>query len=713
MLGFRAMFKSCISLQKTLTNSSITSFITRTSPSKCFAGFQETTKICRRPPGTSASVITNHLKNQRVDEAREVFNQMPYPDVYLSTKMMSSYVENFRLDEALELFDEMPVKDIVVWNLMIKGCANCGNLEMGLRLFDEMPEKNVISWTTMINGFLKYGMIEEAKVLFQDMPVRDVAVWNAMVHGFFANGRVEEAIRLFEAMPDKNVISWTTMISGLDQHGKSDQALSFFEKMVATGVKPTSYTFSCAITACANMGDLWFGSQAHGHVLKLGYVSDTYITASLITFYANCKQIEQCVKAFNEKLHPDVAVWTSLLTGCGANAKHEDAVGVLRDMIRLGIVPNQSSFTSALNSSCEMEAVDWGKGIHSAAVKLGLETDVFVGNSLVVLYTKCGNVRDGITAFKEIIDKNIVSWNSIIVGSAQHGCGEWALAFFSQMAKAGFRPDEITFTGLLNSCSHSGMLQKGRHFFDCLRRSTTIQVKLEHYACMIDILCRSGKLDEAEDLVNKMPTEPNLSIWLALLSGCRAHSNIELAERAAKNIFNLDPHSSAAYVLLSNMYASAGRWADVARIRQTMKRIGTVKQPGRSWITHKGMHHSFLSSDKSHPLNDEIYKKLDWLREKLKAHGYISDQRFALHDVEDEQKESLLWQHSERLAICFALISAAEGSTIIVMKNLRTCGDCHSAIKLIARIVQREIVIRDSSRFHHFRDGFCSCGDYW
>ncbi|KAL0310581.1 UNVERIFIED_CONTAM: Pentatricopeptide repeat-containing protein, mitochondrial [Sesamum angustifolium] len=281
------------------------------------------------------------------------------------------------------------------------------------------------------------------------------------------------------------------------------------------------------------------------------------------------------------------------------------------------------------------------------------------------------------------------------------------------MAKAGVDPDEITFTGLLNSCSHSGMLQKGQYFFECLCQCASVEVKLEHYACMVDILCRSGKLDEAEDLVKKMPMEANLSIWLALLSGCRPQSNVEVAERAARNIFTIDPHCSAAYVLLSNIYASAGRWTDAARVRRNMKKMGTLKQPGRSWLFQRGVRHTFLSGDKFHTSSEKIYRKLDWLGQKLKEHGYVSDQTFALHDVEEEQKEALLSYHSERLAISFALISTAEGSAITVMKNLRTCGDCHSAIKLIAKIVDREIILRDSSRFHHFRDGFCSCGDYW
>lgn len=658
-----------------------------------------------RMPSFPVPINPRDFKNRRI--------HIPPRDVYSRTKMIASYVSDFRLDDALQLFDETPVRDTVMWNSMIKGCVSCGRLDVGLKLFEEMPEKNVVSWTTMINAFFKHGMIEEAKGLFRKMPMRDTAAWNAAIHGLFTNGRVEEATRLFEMMPDRNAISWTTMISGFDQLGRSNEALSIFREMVRIGMRPTLSTLCSVLSSCAKVDELCLGTQIHGQVTKVGYVFDTYVVASLITLYANCKRVDECVKAFNEKLFENVVVWTSLLTGFGANDKHEDALRVFRDMMRLGIVPNQSSFTSALNSSREIEAHDCGKGIHSAAIKLGLDTYVFVGNSLVVLYTKCGNMKDGILSFKEISSKNIVSWNAIIVGCAQHGYSEWSIAFFGQMVKAGIEPDEITFTGLLNSCSHSGLLKKGRHFFSTLNQHATIEVKLEHYACMVDILCRSGKLEEAEDLVNKMPIKANPAIWLALLSGCRGQARIEAAERVAKNIFDLDPHCSAAYTLLSNIYAFNGRWDDAERVRKSMKRAGTIKQPGRSWVNQKGTCHSFVSSDKSHPLSREIYEKLEWLKEKARECGFVSDKRLALHDVEEEQKEEVLWQHSERLAICFGLISGAEGSSITVMKNLRTCEDCHSAIKLVAKIVGREIVIRDSSRFHHFRDGVCSCGDYW
>ncbi|KAL3520100.1 hypothetical protein ACH5RR_018249 [Cinchona calisaya] len=708
MLVLRALFQK----QNSLLKSSIITFAPAlfTVPSKSLFGFAKYSKLIA--PSYS-SALSYHLKNGKIDEARAIFNKTQFPNVYLCTKMIAGYVEERRFSEALDVFDNMPMKDIVTWNMMMKGCFDCGEVEVGLKLFDEMPERNVISWTTLMNGLLKVGRVDEAEMLFSEMPMRDIAAWNAMIYGYFANGRVDDAMNLFDMMPSRNEISWTSIISGLDQHGRSDEALWIFAKMVRFGVLPTTSTFSSVITACVNVLDLYLGVQVHGYIVKLGCLYDEYVSASLITFYANCKKMNDSHKVFNEKLHMNVVVWTSLLTGYGSNSRHDEALNVMGDMFRNGVLPNRSSFTSALNSSSEMASVDQGKEIHGAAIKLGLDSDSFLGNSLVVMYSKCGNINDGIIIFKEISDKNIVSWNSVIVGCAQHGCGKWALTFFGQMIHAGVCPDDITFTGLLSACSHAGMLQKGRHFFEYLRQHEAIEVKLEHYSCMLDVLCRCGELEEAENLIRNMSVRANLSMWLSLLNGCRKHSNLDIAERVAKDIFSLDPDCSSAHVLLSNMYAYAGRWSDVARVRVQMKKRGTIKQPGCSWVTQKGVKHIFVSGDKSHPLSNKIYQKLEWLGEMLKKFGYVPDRRLALHDVEDEQREGVLSYHSERLAICFALINSAESTAITVMKNLRVCEDCHSAIKLIAKIVEREIVVRDSSRFHHFRDGFCSCGDYW
>ncbi|CAN1808476.1 Pentatricopeptide repeat-containing protein At5g46460, mitochondrial [Linum perenne] len=597
----------------------------------------------RTVTSSSKSLISHHIRSQRLDQARAIFDTITSPDPQLCTMMITGYTKSGRIDDALKLFDEIPSRDVISWNSIVQGCLDCGELTTAGKLFDEMPERSIVSWTTMVNGYMKFGRVKEAEGLFWDMPGKDLAAWNAMIHGYCRNGRVEDGLRMFESMPCKNVVSWTCLIGGLDQDG----------------------------------------------------------------------QLEELNRAFSEVFHRNVVTWTALLTGYCFNCRHDDALLVFVNMIRDRVFPNQSTFTSVLNSCRGLDAVDKGKEIHTVAIKLGLETDVSVGNSFLVMYTECGNVQDSVDVFRRIKMKNIVSWNSIIVGSAQHGNGFSALMFFTQMLRAGFEPDEFTFTGLLSACSHSGMLQKGRRFFEYITRYKSASLKLQHYTCMVDILGRSGNLNEAENLIETMPVEPNTTVWLSLLSACRVHSNIDIAERAAKAIINLDPNCSAPYVLLSNLYASSNRWADVSRMRVRMRHGGVTKERGSSWVVLKGRKHEFVSGDRSHPEMERIDEKLRWLRGKVKEAGYVADQRYALHDVEDEQKEEMLWCHSERIAIGFALISTVEGSTITVMKNLRACGDCHAVLKLVSKVTGREIVVRDSGRFHRFKNGVCSCSDYW
>ncbi|XP_020593439.1 pentatricopeptide repeat-containing protein At5g46460, mitochondrial [Phalaenopsis equestris] len=653
------------------------------------------------------------LRNKDIDEAHRIFLQIPSADIHLYTMMINRFSQANRIGDALQLFDSMPRRDIPCWNSMIKSCIDCGYLCLAQKLFAEMPERNVISWTTIVSGLAKFGCIDAAEKLFNTMPDRDTAAWNSMITGYCENGRVHDAQLLFEKMPHRNVISWTAMIGAYAQIDDSNKALCLFQQMWVRGIKPTSSTFACALTACANSTDSDLGIQIHATVIKTGYDEENFTLTSLINFYANCEQIESSSKLFEEVENRNVVLWTALITGYGLNGRHEEALDEFYKMVRSGIMPNQSTFSSSLSSCCGLEALDRGKRIHAAVIKQGFDLDVFVGNSLVVMYSKCGDVTDCLKIFNNMSIRNLVSWNSIIVGCAQNGYASQALEFFDQMSAFHVKPDEITFVGLLNACSHSRMIGKGRQIFQMLKENPSVDVRAEHYACMVDILGRSGNLEEAEEFIGSMPMKPNVMVWLALLSACRVHCNVEIAQKAAGEIFYLDPYNSAAYVLLSNIYASAGRWNDVAQTRMMMRSHGIVKIQGSSWITVNETRYEFVCGDRSNPLSTEIDKKLDWLDEKLKEYGYICEKTFALHDVDDEQKEYSLKYHSEKLAVAFGLLVTANGSTVRVMKNLRVCGDCHAAIKLISMIVGREIVLRDSSRFHHFRDGLCSCGDYW
>lgn len=301
----------------------------------------------------------------------------------------------------------------------------------------------------------------------------------------------------------------------------------------------------------------------------------------------------------------------------------------------------------------------------------------------------------------------------VFPGCAQHGRCREALEYFEQMKKEGIKPDKITFTSVLSACTHVGLVEEGRKHFRSMFVEYGIIPMGEHYSCFVDLLGRAGRLEEAEVVILSMPFKPGASVWGALLSACRVHSDVERAERAAENVLKLDPADAGAYVALSNIYSAAGRYEDAEKIRQVMDNRAVIKEPGQSWIEVDGKIHVFHVEDKSHPQNDEIYAALNRLTEQIKEVGYVPDTSFVLHDMDELQKERLLCSHSERLAISYGLISTPPGTPIRIVKNLRVCGDCHTATKFISKVVSREIVARDAHRFHHFVDGVCSCGDYW
>lgn len=271
----------------------------------------------------------------------------------------------------------------------------------------------------------------------------------------------------------------------------------------------------------------------------------------------------------------------------------------------------------------------------------------------------------------------------------------------------------ISQVGVLSACSHNGLVDRGMEYFYSMECDYSIRPNIKHYTCMIDLLGRSGRLNEAENLMKNMPVEPDPATWGALLSASRIHGNTELGEKAAEMIFELQPGNSGMYVLLSNLYAASGRWSDVGRMRLKMRDKGVKKTPGYSWIEFQNKIHKFSVGDPFHPEKDKIYAFLDELELKMKEEGYVSSTKLVLHDVEEEEKEQMLKYHSERLAVAFGILFIPGGRPIRVMKNLRVCGDCHNAIKFVSKIVDRLIILRDNNRFHHFKGGSCSCGDYW
>jgi pentatricopeptide repeat protein len=402
-----------------------------------------------------------------------------------------------------------------------------------------------------------------------------------------------------------------------------------------------------------------------------------------------------------------------MIAGYTQNGLANEALSIFHEMQLSGTKPNAVTMVSVVLACARLAALQQGKCFHAYIIKCVFDLNVVLETTLIDMYAKCGKVEIARQMFDNISRKNVVSWTAMIGGYAMHGLAEDAHALFIQMVQVGMKPDHITFTHILYACTHAGLVEEGWKYFNCMKQDYSITPRVDHYACMVDLLGRAGHLDEAQELIKHMPLEPNAGVWGALLGVCRTHGNIELAKHVAERLFELEPEDAGNYVLLSNIYAAAGRWDDAAKVRTMMKSKGLKKTPGCSLIEVNKKVHSFLVGDQLHPQSEQIYAVLENLKMQMKEAGYVPDTNFVLHNVEEEVKEHMLHSHSEKLAIAFGLINTSPGTPIHITKNLRVCGDCHRATKFISKIVRREIIVRDSNHFHHFKEGLCSCRDYW
>lgn len=597
------------------------------------------------------------------------------PEIISANKMITHYVRSGDLDSALKVFEKMPRRNIITWNSILAGFTKKpGKSREARQLFDEIPEPDTVSFNTMLGCYLCNFDIESAKDLFNCIPQKDIASWNTMISGFCRNGLMKEALKLFSEMPEKNVVSWNALISGYIQLGDLSSALELFSRAPV----------KCVIAQTA-----------------------------IITGYMKCKKVELAEKLFHEMPAKNLVSWNAMISGYIENDRSEEALKLFKLMTKLGIKPNPSSLSSVLLGCSNLSALKLGKQVHQLALKSVLYFDITVGTSLISMYCKCGDLEKSLNLFNEIPRRDVVTWNTMICGYAQHGEGKKALNLFDEMKKKGIKPDWITFVGVLLACNHSGLVNLGMKYFESMVRDFGVKAKPDHFTCVVDLLGRAGKLVEAVDLINKMPFKPHNAIFGTLLGACRVHKNLEIAEFAAKNLLQLEPTSGAGYVQLANVYAAMNKWDQVAKVRRSMKENKVVKTPGYSWIEIKSVTHEFRSGDRIHPDLELIHMKLYELEKKMKLRGYKPNLESSLHDVADEQKERLLLLHSEKLAIAYGLIKVPSGIPIRVFKNLRVCEDCHEATKYMSVIEGRDIIVRDTTRFHHFREGNCSCCDYW
>ncbi|CAK7345900.1 unnamed protein product [Dovyalis caffra] len=644
-------------------------------------------------------------------------------DVFVAASLVHMYSRFGFLEGARKLFDDMPARDRGSWNAMISGYCQNGNAAEALNVTDKMRLEGVkmdaVTVTSILPVCAQLGDILSGKLIHLYVIKHglefELFVSNALINMYAKFGSLGPVEKLFDQMVVRDIVSWNSIIAAYEQNNNPVTALLFFDKMQQARVQPDLLTLVSLASIVAQLNDHRNGRSVHGFVLRKGWFMEHIIIGNaVVDMYAKIGVFDSARAVFEGLPGKDVVSWNTLISAYAQNGLAGEAIEVYHMMEEhKEMIPNQGTWVSILPAYTHLGALQQGMRIHGRVIKNCLCSNVFVGTCLIDMYGKCGKLDDATSLLYEVPRESSVPWNAIISCYGVHGDGEKALELFREMRAERVKPDHITFVSLLSACSHSGLVSDAQWCFNVMQEEYGIEPSLKHYGCMVDLFGRAGKLEMAYNFIKDMPIQPDASAWGALLSACRIHGDIELGKYASERLFEVDTENVGYYVLLSNIYANAGKWEGVDTVRSLARGRGLRKTPGWSSVVTNNKVDVFYTGNRTHPNREEIYRELRDLTAKMKTMGYVPDFSFVLQDVEEDEKEHILMSHSERLAIAYGIISTPPKSPIRIFKNLRVCGDCHTVTKFISVITEREIIVRDSNRFHHFKGGTCSCGDYW
>nr|GEV73708.1 pentatricopeptide repeat-containing protein At1g11290, chloroplastic [Tanacetum cinerariifolium] len=616
---------------------------------------------------------------------------------------------------------------------MLKGYAQNGIFSNGFSFFCRMMEDGVqpvvYNFTYLLKGIGEMGDFGLGRQVHGLTIVSghdgDVYAMTCVVNMYAKCGLVDEAYKVFVRLSERDLISWNTIVAGYVKNGFGGKAVELVGRMVRDGLRPDQVTIVSVLPGVGHVGDLRVGKVMHGYVLRSGYEGYGNVATALVDMYLKCGSLSTGRVLFDKMSGRNVVSWNIMIDGYAQSGDYAEAFMLFEKMLDKGFKPTGVTLMAALHACADSGDLARGQFVHRLVDELGLHTDVSVINSLISMYCKCKRVDIAAEIFKNLKDKTRVSWNAMILGYAQNGQAINALNHFRLMKVKNIEADSFTMVSIISAVAElsilrqakwiHGFVEEGKRFFSSMKEKYDIEPTMDHYGAMVDLLGRSGRLTEAWDFILNMPVKPQTNVFGAMLGACKIHKNVELGEMAAKRLFELNPSDGGYYVLLANIYASASMWDKVAEIRSKMEERGIRKTPGYSSVDLENGVHTFYSGSSWHYRSKEIYGFLEILIDKIKAAGYVPDND-SIHDAEDDLQEQLAYcarTHSEKLAIAFGLLNTSPGTAIHIRKNLRVCGDCHNATKYISLVEKREIIVRDLHRFHHFKNGICSCGDYW
>ncbi|KAM4124039.1 hypothetical protein ACJW30_01G204500 [Castanea mollissima] len=586
----------------------------------------------------------------------------------------------------------------------LKSLTKAGKLGEALRVIESSPSKSVVSepdleaYSLFLHSCISRKSLEHGQRLYLHLLLsrdkgnydllKNPTIKTKFITLFSVCGLIDEALGVFEDGLEHELVPesvWVAMAIGFSKNGHSKEALLIYCAMLSRLVQPGNFAFSMALKACADLCELRVGKAVHAQIIKCNEETDQVVNNALLRLYTECGCFDEVLRVFEEMPQQNVVSWNSLIAGFVHRKRVFESLDTFRRMQGEEIGFSWVTLTTVLPVCSQLTMLNSGKEIHAQIVKSTRKPDVPVLNSLVDMYAKCGATDYSRRVFDGMQSKDLTSWNTMLTGYAVNGCLQKAMEIFNEMVECGIRPDAVTFIALLSGCSHAGLTDEGQRLFNKMKKNYGLSPSVEHYACLVDMLGRAGRIKEALEVVKFMPMKPIGSIWGSLLNSCRLHGNVSL-----------------------------GMWDNVKIVRDMMERRGMKKEAGCSWVQIKNRIHTFVAGGGFEFRNSAEYKKVwNQLMDAMEEIGYVPNTGVVLHDVNEATKSIWLCGHSERLATVFSLIHSSAGAPIRITKNLRVCVDCHTWMKIVSSVTRRVIVLRDTNRFHHFRGGACSCKDYW
>ncbi|XP_040378329.1 pentatricopeptide repeat-containing protein At4g35130, chloroplastic [Oryza brachyantha] len=708
-----------------LHNVMIRGFADAGLPADALAGYRAMLEAGARPDRFTFPVVVKCCARLgSLDEGRAAHTMVIKlgleHDVYTCNSLVAFYAKLGLVEDAERVFDGMPVRDIVTWNTMVDGYVSNELGALALACFQEMHDVLEVQHDSVgiiaalsaccLEFSLRQGKEIHGYVIRHAME-QDVKVGTSLLDMYCKCGEVTSAESVFATVPLRTVVTWNCMIGGYALNERPEEAFDCFMQMRAEGLQVDVVTAINLLAACAQTESSLYGRSVHGYVVRRQFLPHVVLETALLEMYGKVSKVESSEKIFSQITNKTLISWNNMIAAYMHKEMYREAIALFLELLNQLLYPDYFTMSTVVPAFVLLGSLRHCRQMHSYIIRLGYGDNTLIMNAVLHMYARSGDVAASREIFDKMVSRDVISWNTMIMGYAIHGQGKTALEMFDEMKYNGLQPNESTFVSVLTACSVSGLVDEGWMHFNLMLQEYDMIPQIEHYGCMTDLLGREGDLREMLQFIESMPIDPTSRIWGSLLTASRNQNDIDVAEYAAERIYQLEHDNTGCYIVLSSMYADVGRWEDVERVRLLMKEKGLQRTEPRSLVELYGIACSFANGDMSHPQSETIHEVSDIMSRRIGEKDDTRDQSYPVSFP--SRRTTMPNKHSVRLAVIGGLISSEIGSPILVKKNVRICNHCHNALKLISKYSRRRIVVGDTKIYHEFSDGSCCCGDYW